>query len=168
MTRQKKAEQNGTDRTSTVAELAAEVQSKQTKEYILKRIIPQMQWYSRKIQECRKKYYHWMTAIILLSAVIPIASVFADGTLWGKIPIAALGAAVTAGNSFLVLYNYKDLWLTYRNIHEALLRIVYCYFNNAGAFSGNAPQEEKDLLFVNTCEEQLSSETNNSSSAIKK
>ena len=168
MAEQEKAETSGKDRNATVAGLIEQVQSGQTKDYISKRIIPQMQWYSRKSQECRQKYYHWTAATIVLSAVIPIASIFADGTLWGKAVIAALGAIVTASHSFLVLYNYKDLWLTYRKIHETLLHILYCYFTNAGIFTGNASQTEKDLLLVNTCEEALSYETSGGQSTAKK
>ena len=165
MAGQKEAGPSVNTRDSAVVEMIGQVQNEQTKDYISKRIIPQMQWYSRKSQEYKQKYYHWMTITILLSAMIPIASVFADGTLWGKMVIAALGAAVTACNSFLVLYNYKDLWQTYRSIHADLLRNLYCYFSNAGIFSGNAPQTEKDLLFVNTCEKELSYETNGGLSA---
>ena len=168
VTEQRNAWKGGNDRDSAVAELIEPVQSQQTKDYISRRIIPQMQWYGRKSRECQQKYYRWTAAVILLSAMIPIASVFADGALWGKTVIAALGAIVTMSNSFLALYNYKDLWLSYQNKHEVLLHILYCYFTNAGIFTKNASQAEKDLTLVNTCEAVLSYEIRARLSAVKK
>ncbi len=66
-----------------------------------------------------------------------MVSVFADGAIWVKVLFVILGVAVTASNAYLSLHNFKDLWLTYRNIREALLRTLYCYFNHVGIFSQN-------------------------------
>ena len=137
----------------------SQIQCENTKNYITNRILPQMKWYSSKSSENKRKYHLGITISILLSAMIPVVSVFADGAIWVKVLIAALGAAVTACNSYISLHNFKDLWLTYRNTREVLLRILYNYFNNAGVFSQSNAQKEKDILLVNLCEEELSHET---------
>lgn len=159
MDRQNNKENNRNSRNAALIGLVAQIQSENTKSYITGRILPQMEWYSAKSGKCKKKYYRWMGASIVLGAVIPVISVFADGAAWIKVMIAALGSSVTACNAFVALHNYKDLWLNYRNTRERLLRTLYCYFNNAGIFSKNMPQEEKDTLLVNICEEEIAGET---------
>lgn len=42
---------------------------------------------------------------------------------------------------------------------KILLQILYCYFNNAGVFSKDMQQDEKDTLLVNICEEEITGET---------
>lgn len=146
-------------RNAALMDLVGQIQSRNTQNYIAARIIPQMEWYSAKGGECKKKYYRLMGGSILLGAVIPVVSVFADGALWVKVILAAVGSAVTACNAFVTLHNYKDQWLNYRNTRERLLRILYCYFNDAGVFSKAMPQDEKDTLLVNICEEEMAGET---------
>lgn len=155
-------------RDNSLENFISQVQCESTKNYIANRILPQMKWYSSKSSENKRKYHFWMTFAIFLGAMIPVASVFADGALWVKALIAALGAAVTACNSYISLHNYKDLWFTYRNIREALLRILYSYFNNAGIFSQIDTQKAKDALLVKLCEEQFSNEGNDWFSLMKK
>lgn len=156
---QNNKENNCNSRNAALIGLAAQIQSENTKSYLTGRILPQMEWYSAKSGECKKKYYRWMGASVVLGAVIPVISVFADGAVWVKVILAALGSSVTACNAFVALHNYKDLWLNYRNTRERLLRVLYSYFNNAGIFSKNMPQEEKDTLLVNICEEEMAGET---------
>lgn len=158
----------GSPRDAALTALIGQVQSGKTRDYISNRILPQMKWYSSKSGENRKKYHFWMTCAIVLGAMIPVASVFADGPVWVRALIAVLGAAVTACNAYLSLHNFRDLWLTYRNTREALLRTLYCYFNDAGIFSQNVSQEEKDILLINVCEEEMSRENSGWISAMKK
>jgi len=155
-------------REASLTDLIAQVQNGNTRDYITNRILPQMKWYSNKSRESKRQYYFWMTFSIFLGAMIPVVSVFADGAIWVKVLLAILGAAVTAINAYLSLHNFKDLWLTYRNIREALLRTLYCYFNHAGIFSQNDTQEEKDILLVSVCEEEISHETSDWLSFMKK
>lgn len=146
-------------RDSSLADMIEQVENRNTKNYIKERILPQMKWYSDKSKESKRQYYNWMKISILFGAMIPVASVFADGEIWVKVLIAILGAAVTAINAINSLHNFRDLWLTYRKSRENLLRTLYCYFNNAGIFSQNSTQEEKDILLVNVCEEEINRET---------
>lgn len=108
-----------------------------------------------------------MTFSICIGAMIPVLSIFADGAII-KILIAALGSAVTASNAYISLHNFKDLWMIYRSTREALLRTLYSYFNNAGIFSQNITQEEKDILLIDSCEEKMSYETDIWGSVIKR
>jgi len=147
-------------RDALLTDMAAQVQNEKIRSYINGRIIPQMKWYSSKSREYKRKYYCCMTASIFLGALIPVFSVFADGRIGVKAALAFLGAAVTAINAYLSLYNYKELWLDYRTIREKLLRILYCYFSSAGIFARENTQEERDVLLVSVCEEELSCENN--------
>ena len=159
---------NDNFRCASLEDFISQIQCENIKSYIIKRVLPQMKWYSSKSSENKRKYHFWMTVAILLGAMIPVVSVFADGTVWVKALIAALGAAVTACNSYISLHNFKDLWFTYRNTRETLLRILYSYFNNAGVFSQSGAQEEKDILLVKLCEEEFSHETDDWLSLMKK
>lgn len=147
--------------------LIDQVQSDRTKDYITNRILPQMKWYSNKSKENQKRYYFWMTFSICIGAMIPVLSIFADGVII-KVLIAALGSSVTASNAYISLHNFKDLWMVYRSTREALLRTLYSYFNNAGIFSQNITQEEKDILLIDSCEEKMSYETDIWGSVIKR
>lgn len=153
-------QKNTSTRDMLLKDLIEQVQNANTKDYILNRILPQLNWYGKKSKKNKTQYYFWMTVSIILGAVIPIVSILADGKTWVKVVIAALGASVTAINSFIALHNFRDLWITYRKNRENLIRTLYCYFNNAGIFSQNKTQQEKDLLLVNICEEELSNEIN--------
>lgn len=160
MSNQNGTERNNNVRNAALVNLVGQIQDENTKSYILDRIIPQMEWYSRNGRDCKKKYYGWMTVSIILGALIPIVSVFADGAIWIKMLLAALGSAATACNAYVTMHNYKDLWLTYRNVREKLLRILYCYFNNAGIFAQDREQEEKNRLLVDLCEQEMANEAN--------
>lgn len=149
-------------------DLVAQVQNANIKNYISNRILPQLNWYSNKSKKNKKQYYFWMTVSIILGAVIPVVSILADGKTWVKVVIAALGASVTAINTFISLHNFRDLWITYRKNREILLRTLYCYFNNAGIFSQSITQQEKDILLVNICEEEISCEINGWQSLMEK
>ena len=58
----------------------------------------------------------------------------------------------------MALHNFKDLWLNYRNTREKLLRVLYYYFNDAGIFSKDMQQGERDILLINICEEEMAGE----------
>ena len=153
-----KGENKSNARNVALMDLVGQIQNENTKNYVIGRIMPQMEWYSSKGGECKKKYYRWMASSILLGALIPVVSVFADGAVWTKVLLAALGSAVTACNAFMALHNFKDLWLNYRNTREKLLRVLYYYFNDAGIFSKDMQQGERDILLINICEEEMAGE----------
>jgi len=168
MTTDSRKENSRQSRDAALSNLIEQVQNEKTKDYITNRIVPQMEWYSSKSRSYKKKYFRWMTAVIMIGAFVPVVSVFADGSIWVKALLAALGAGTTACNAYLSLQNYKDLWLTYRKTREAVLRTLYFYFNNIGVFSQSGTQEEKDAHLITICENELSSETDGWQSSIEK
>lgn len=168
MGKQNNTEHNYNKRDVSLENLIAQVECANTKNYIQNRILQQMEWYSRKSSENKRKYFFWMTSAIILGAMIPVASVFADGAIWVKALIATLGATVAACNSYISLHNYKDLWFTYRNTREVLLRILYSYFFDAGVFKKIEEYREKDAILIELCEETLSQEVGDWFSLVKK
>lgn len=168
MTTDSREKNSKQSRDAVLSNLIEQVQYEKTKDYITNRIVPQMEWYSSKSRSYKKKYYRWMTAVIMISAFVPVVSVFADGSIWVKALLAALGAGTTACNAYLSLQNYKDLWLSYRKTREAVLRTLYFYFNNIGVFSQSGTQEEKDARLIILCENELSSETGGWQSSMEK
>ena len=61
------------------------VENERTKRYIQERAIKQMDWYRTKCYACKVSYQRWMTVSIILSGVIPGASIFADGGIVAKV-----------------------------------------------------------------------------------
>lgn len=134
------------------------VENENTRRYIQERIIRQMDWYRAKCNACKAGYQRWMAISVLISAVIPVASVFASSSILYKALIAALGASVTGINAYLSFQNYKNLWNTYRISREYLLSTLYLYFTNAGAFEREADQDKRDLLLIDVCEKHFQQE----------
>ena len=161
------SENTANSRNRPLSELAAEIQDARTKDYVENRLLPQMTWYSAKSREYKGQYYMLMSFSIVLGAMIPVTSLLLKGPLWVQVLIASLGASVTALNAYLSLNNSKDLWLTYRNTREILLRTLYFYFNNAEKFS-KGTAEEKDALLIEVCEAELARENGTWRSMMEK
>lgn len=148
------------DRDAYLKKLISQVQDEKIRDYIQERIMEQMRWYSAKSADFKKRYHRLTMISVMLSASIPIITIFADGSLATKAIVAALGSAVTAISAYLSLKKYADLWRIYRNTRESLLRTLHAYFYDAGIFASVDIQSKKDVLFVEACEETLSNESN--------
>lgn len=111
-----------------------------------------MEWYSRKSRYCESRYRVLMTVSIIVSSIIPVVSIFADGTVCIKVIIALLGAVVTAISALISLQNYNELAVQYRNMREILLNVLYMYFNNRGEFALEQDQQARDGKLVDICE----------------
>lgn len=127
------------------------------KHYVRHRVLPQMQFYSDKSQKCKSLYFKWINASIFISFLIPVASVFSDGSIFMKAIIAALGAAIAGITSYLSVHNYKSLWESYRSIREQTYTVLLFYFTSSGAFSGKQPKEQ-DHLLIELCEQIFKAE----------
>lgn len=147
--------QNESERHEMFQSWLKEVGNEKTRQYIEERVIKQMEWYRKKSSVCKTKYQHWMTASIILSGSIPVASIFADGGVVFKVIIAMLGAAVTGIGAYLNLQNYKELWSIYRVNREMLLSILYLYFNRVGIFNKDMDQDDCDAMLIDLCEKQF-------------
>lgn len=135
-----------------------DVENERTKRYIQERVIRQMDWYRIKCNVCKVRYQRWMIASIVISGIIPVASVFANSSVTFKVLIAALGAAVTGINAYLSFQNYKNLSNTYRISREYLLSTLYLYFNKAGAFEREENQDKRDMMLIDACEKHFQQE----------
>lgn len=135
------------------------VKDETTQNYINIRIIPQMAYYSTKSQQCKAAYMKWMKVSIFIGILIPVASIFADGSIAMKAIIAFLGASSAAITSYLSLQNYQKLWENYRSNRELTLSILLAYFTNSGEFSEQKTDEERNALLVDKCEMIFTEET---------
>lgn len=128
------------------------MKSEEIRNYIRHRIVPRMEWYGSKSRYCENRYRTLMTVSIIVSAIIPVVSIFADGTVYIKVIIALLGAVVTTISALISLQNYNELAVQYRNMREILLNTVYMYFNNRGEFALEQDQQARDGKLVDICE----------------
>lgn len=143
---------------SDLSEWIETVQNPDTKRYINDRVMDQMNFYKRKNREYKKKYNFWMTASIIITLLIPVVSIFADGGLFMKAVIALLGGGAAAITAYLRLHNYLELWGIYRNNREYLFSVMYSYFTATGIFRKLPDQAERDALLIETCEGCFNSE----------
>lgn len=128
------------------------------KRYIQHRVLVQMQFYSDKSQECKSLHFKWTNTSIFISFLIPVVSVFSDGSIIMKAIIAALGAAIAGITSYLSIHNYKNLWESYRSIREQTYSLLLFYFTSSGVFAGKQ-LEEQDQLLIELCEKVFKSES---------
>ena len=121
------------------------------KNYIKYRIIKQIDWFEVKGRYCKNKYQRFMFASIIISSVIPVLSIFADGSVLMKTVIAILGSVVSVIGSYITLQNYKELWGEYVGKKSILQNMLYMYFNCRGDFDIEDEKERNGKL-IDTCE----------------
>lgn len=102
-----------------------------------------------------------MTISIIISALIPVASVFPSESNIKSIVIAAFGASLTAINAYLSLESPKELSITYRQCRERLLQLLIFYITNVGEFQKHSNQQEKDCCLIEHCEQIMTDEQQN-------
>lgn len=151
--------QNSTGR--SIEKWLVNVESQKTRLYIQERIVTQMDFYKDNSRKCKKNYQILSTASIIIGFLIPIMSIFADGSIYMKVFIAMLGSGSTAITAFLSLKNYRELWGKYRYSREYLLSVLQLYFMKAGIFKNIENQEDLDNLLVETCEKYFRTEAQN-------
>ncbi|MCM1083196.1 MAG: DUF4231 domain-containing protein [Clostridium sp.] len=121
------------------------------KNYIKYRIVKQIDWFEVKGRFCKNKYQRFMLASIIISSIIPILSIFADGSVLMKTVIAILGSLVSVIGSYITLQNYKELWIKYVSEKSILQNMLYMYFNCRGEFD-IADEKERNGKLIDTCE----------------
>ncbi len=121
------------------------------KNYIKCRIIKQIDWFEVKGRYCKNKYQRFMFASIIISSVIPVLSIFADGSVLMKTVIAILGSVVSVIGSYVTLQNFKELWVEYVSKKSILQNMLYMYFNCRGDFDIEDEKERNGKL-IDTCE----------------
>lgn len=134
--------------------------------YLIDTVADQMNYYRKSSGKNKKLYERWIIANIAVSALIPVMAVFSNAPTPITVIIAILGTGSTAISAVLAKFHYKDLWVSYRNTRELLLRILRCYFMDAGPFRNY--EGDKKAKLVEMCEEAMSSENSEWASAMRK
>lgn len=126
------------------------------KSYVKYRIMDQIDWYNSKACRSQKLFKSWMITSVILSAIIPVLTLFAE-CIVAKILIAIFSSAITAISAVISLYHWRELWVQYRSNCELLQSILHCYFTRAGEFHGLHDDEAFQRL-VDRCEEYMTKE----------
>ena len=100
-----------------------------------------------------------MIASIILSALIPVITLFSDSAcpLIAKVLITAISSTITAISAIISLCHFQELWIQYRSNCEILQSVLHRFFTKSGEFHNCSDEKALDLL-VMTCEEYLTQE----------
>ncbi|MBQ4428296.1 MAG: DUF4231 domain-containing protein [Clostridia bacterium] len=134
---------------------------KTAKNYLVERIVPQMDYYSKNSAKNRKLYYRFAVISIILNAVIPIIVLFDHFTaiqFWLKVAIASVSAAAGVLTAVSVLKNYRELWIEYRVTLEKLKCALDSYFLKSGEFFGKSDDDECTALLEAVCSSIMGNE----------
>lgn len=123
-------------------------------EYLKNRLEDQINWYGKKSRTNQIRHKQLETVKIILAVSIPVVTlVISDETLL-KIVVAVLGALIAILESVSRLHTYKDLWVKYRMVAEALKREKIRYDNKVQPYHG----ENTFNQLVQRCEKIMASE----------
>ena len=118
-------------------------------EYINLRLEDQIKWYSKKSAINQKKHKFWQVVKILSALMITLLTIWiVDGADWLNYFIGILGAFIVFIESFISIFNYKELWITYRLSSERLQREKLLFLTKTTPYKS---EESFDLL-VRRCE----------------
>lgn len=124
-------------------------------EYIKERLNGQLKWYSEKSSKFQKKYKIWQMIKIIAALIIPLLIFLMEKCPEIKYVISILGAFIAFIESYLKIYNYRELWNTYRATLEKLKREKVFFLTKTGIYKTNKDSFE---LFVTNCEQMMKSE----------
>ncbi len=120
-----------------------------------RRLVSQIEWYSRKSQ-FHQLFYKWTkTAQIVLASAIPLLAFIES--LWSKWLTAGCGALIAILEGFKQLGQHSSLWITYRATAEFLKHEKYLFLAAAGPYR-DRPESERLILLAERVEERVSSE----------
>jgi hypothetical protein len=119
------------------------------------RLTDQIQWYDRK-SGTNQFWYKWIKLTqIVLAASIPVLSVVE--VPWWRWVTAVLGALIVVLEGAQQLWQFNNLWITYRSTAEQLKHEKYLFLSFSGPYSGlNTDDALKHL--AERVEEQVSTE----------
>jgi len=124
-------------------------------EYIKQRLEDQIKWYSKKSGANQKKHKFWQVVKILAALMITVLTLWlVNGVDWLKYFIGILGAFIVFIESFISIFNYKELWITYRLTSERLQREKLLFLTTTNPYN---TEESFDLL-VQRCEHIMQNE----------
>lgn len=135
-------------------------------EYVTTRLADQIEYYDNRSTKFQNEHYRLSVAGIILTAAIPILTLFLDIAPWTKYIIALVGAISSVLTSVLFLRRSKENWIESRSICEALKSEKEKYLHNCGQYQ-NLSQVDRDSLLVETCEALMNEERSNWSTRMK-
>ena len=123
------------------------------------RVEDQLNWYSDKASENKKKYYASQTIIIIAGALVPIVNVIPlDVDMIIRIISSVLGGIVIGITGIIQLKKYQENWINYRSTEEMLKKEKFMFLNNAGEYSNGDNDEQKLKLLVERVESIISNQ----------
>src|SRR5215217_7205999 len=119
------------------------------------RLNDQIEWYDRK-SGTNQFWYKWIKlAQLVLAALIPVLSLVE--VPWWRWITAALGGLIVVLEGVQQLWQFNNLWITYRSTAEQLKHEKYLFLAFSGHYSGLNTDEALKLLSERV-EEQVSTE----------
>ena len=100
---------------------------------IMERLDDQIKWYGDKSSHCQRFYKRIKLTEIIAAALIPFV-------VGARIPYAAwvaggLGVLITVLEGVLQLYQYQQIWTTYRATAEAMKHEKFIYLAKGGPYA---------------------------------
>ncbi|MGN0305116.1 MAG: DUF4231 domain-containing protein [Lachnospiraceae bacterium] len=127
-------------------------------EYISTRVNNQIEWYEKKARSCQRKYTISQTIEIILAALIPLLSSYANDFKMVGFIVGVFGAAIAIIKSLGKLHKWPENWIGYRTACD-LLRYQKVLFETHSAPYNTKP-ESVENIFVHNIEQIISSEHN--------
>ena len=123
-------------------------------EYIKQRVDDQIKWYSDKSSVNQKKYKTWQVIRVVVALLIPILTLFVKEIPAFTYVIGILGAIIVFIESFIKIFNYHDVWITYRLTSEQLKREKILFLTKCHPYDDS----EAFGMLVQRCEAIMQSE----------
>lgn len=126
--------------------------------YITDRYDDQVTWHNRKATINKRLYHGFQTAIVVLAVVTSVTTALDlqnQVASWWIIPVAA-SALVSILTALQKVFQFQELWITYRMTVESLRRERYLHLARAGEYGVS---DSPDGLFVERVENVLSRQT---------
>src|SRR5215210_8029690 len=119
------------------------------------RLSDQIEWYARK-SGSNQSWYRWIKlAQIVLAALIPVLSLVE--VPWWRWITAVLGGFIVVLEGVQQLWQFNELWISYRSTAEQLKHEKYLFLAFSGPYSGLDTDDALKLLSERV-EEQVSTE----------
>lgn len=124
------------------------------KDYLKDRLEDQINWYNKKSVSNQQWYKFFQITKIVLAVSIPVLTLIITSESILKITLSIIGALIAIIESVSRLNSYKDLWVKYRLVSEALNREKLLFDSKV------PPYDKKDALnvLVMRCEKLMASE----------
>ena len=128
------------------------------KEYMSKRLDPQIKWYDEKAMQDQKYYKYSQLIEIVLASSIPLLAGYSKYNFWIPVIIGILGALIAIIESVTKLYRFHENWIQYRSTCELLKYQKYLYMTKSSPY--NTEEESVENIFIKNVENIISSENN--------